>query len=229
MSATVDSAPPNKTTVVRGLLGDLLRGKRIGGQRITEAETCGRYRISRTPVREAFFELQGLGLIELRRHCGAVVLPFETRDLGEIYGVRSILEIEAVRLATGRIPRDRLESLCDAFTRLQAEHGVDEDWELDRKLHGLIADASGNQRLAREIFRYGELIQTVREIVGAQALGIHATTLEEHLAILEALLEEDPENAAVAMRVHLEQASKSAMRALEVIRGVEAQSGEGKE
>lgn len=203
-----------KRAVVRGLIAGLLRGEWTGGDRITEAEAGGRFGVSRTPVREALLELQGLGFVELRRNCGAIFLPFGPVELGEIYAVRSLLEVEATRLAAGRLAPDLIRRLADAFERIRQSGNADPDWENDRLLHGAIAEASGNRRLAAEISRYGDLVQTVREIVGAQAYAIHGTTADEHLAILAALSENDAASAAAAMAAHLGQASDSAAAAV---------------
>lgn len=207
-----------KHIVVRGLLAGLLKGEWVGGARLTEAEAVENFGVSRTPVREALLELQGLGLIELRRNCGAVFLPFGPDQLREIYDVRSLLEVEAARLAAGRVGAATLQSLFAAFTEIRESGGIDPDWKHDRTLHRTIADASGNHRLSSEISRYGDVIQTVREIVGEQDYGIHETTADEHLAILEAIQRNDPEAAAAAMKGHLAQASHSAAAAASLMR-----------
>lgn len=209
----------SKPAVVRGILAGLLSGEWTGGDRLTEAEACERFGVSRTPVREALLELQGLGLVELRRHCGAVFLPVGPEELREIYAVRSLLEVEATRLATGRIERSRIESMMAEFRRIREGGGTDPGWRHDREFHAAVARASGNRRLAVEIGRYGDLVQTVREIVGAQALGIHTTTADQHLAILEAMRNGDAGAAAEAMRLHLAQASDSAAAAVRAMRG----------
>ncbi|MEQ1841454.1 MAG: GntR family transcriptional regulator, partial [Verrucomicrobiales bacterium] len=173
---------PGKRVVMRGLIAGLLRGEWRGGARLTEAEAVEKFGVSRTPVREALLELQGLGLVELRRNCGAVFLPFGPNELHEIYAVRSLLEVEAARLAAGKIGKESLDSLIAAFTRIRDSGGVDPDWEHDRTLHRVIAEASGNHRLSSEISRYGDLIQSVREIVGERDYGIHEMTADEHLS-----------------------------------------------
>lgn len=203
-----------KRLVVRGLLAGLLKGDWQGGARLTEAEAVARFGVSRTPVREALLELQGLGFVELHRNCGAVFLPFGPEELREIYAVRSLLEVEAARLAAGRISGATLDGLLSIFTQLRENGGFDPDWEHDRRLHRVIAEASGNRRLLAEISRYGDVVQAVREIVGEQDYGIHETTADEHLSILGALASHDPDRAAAAMRAHLAQASDSAADAV---------------
>ena len=207
-----------KRLVVRGLLAGLLRGEWQGGARLTEAEAVAKFGVSRTPVREALLELQGLGFVELRRHCGAVFLPFGPEELREIYAVRSLLEVEAARLAAGRLPGEVLDPLIAAFTELREDGGADPDWAHDRALHRVVAEAAGNRRLLAEIARYGDLVQTVREIVGGQDYGIHETTADEHLDILAALARHDASAAASAMAAHLSQASHTAADAVRRLR-----------
>jgi|GEM_PF-289879 len=212
MPAITPPAPPvaSKITVMRGILDMLLRGDSGAVDRFTEAAACERFGVSRTPVREAFLELQALGLIELKRNCGAVVLPFGQRELSEIYHFRALLEIEATRLATENIPGEELETLLDSFRELREDNAVDPDWRHDRDLHHCITKHCGNRRLAAEIARYGNLIQSIREIVGETMFNIHVTSTEEHLRILEALESRDSRAAARSMADHLEQASESA-------------------
>ena len=203
---------------MRGLIAGLLRGEWRGGARLTEAEAVEKFGVSRTPVREALLELQGLGLVQLRRNCGAVFLPFGPNELHEIYAVRSLLEVEAARLAAGKIGKESLDSLIAAFTRIRDSGGVDPDWQHDRTLHRVIAEASGNSRLSSEISRYGDVLWSVRQVVGERDYGIHEMTADEHLSILKAIGENDSEAAAAAMKLHLEQASDSAAAAAELMR-----------
>lgn len=215
----VPNANSGKETVFRGLVAGLVKGRWQDGARLTEAEAVKCFGVSRTPVREAFLELQGIGLIELRRNCGAILNPFGPRELCDIYAVRSLLEVAATRLASPNLNQKHLESLATEIRLIRDSRGIDPDWKYDQELHRTIAVASGNQRLAGEIERYGGLIQTIREIVGEQAVDIHTQSAEEHLAILDALLEGDSQAAAEAMRRHLEQASQSGVHAMNQLRG----------
>ena len=73
----------------------------------------------------------------------------------------------------------------------------------DRKLHDFIANGCGNARLTREIERYGTLMQAIRDVVGDRRQA-QERAVEEHLVIINALLDEDPDRAAHAMARHIE-------------------------
>lgn len=202
-----------KVRVVRGVIRGLLHRRWAGGDRLTEEEAAGVFHVSRTPVREALVELASLGIVELRRNCGAIFLPFGERELSDIYSVRSLLEVEAARLAATRMEAKRVVELRKQFEMLRSAPLPDKDWKLDRALHGAIAEAAGNPRLAGEIERYGDLVQTMREAVGRVLAGIHSTSVEEHLRILRCIERREGGAAAEAMRVHLAQAAESAVAA----------------
>ncbi len=211
------AAPPNpagKANVIRGVIRGLLHERWAGGGRLTEAEAAALFKVSRTPVREALVELAALGIVELRRNCGAVFRPFGERELRDLYAVRSLLEVEASRLAASRIGDARVAELTAAFEELRAGALPDKGWQLDHALHSEIARSSGNPRLEGEIARYGDLIQTIREAVGGVLSGIQSTSVDEHLRILRQLKRRNADAAAKAMHEHLGQAADSAVKAL---------------
>ena len=205
--------PAGKAHVVSGVIHGLLQGRWRGGERLTEEAVAQIFSVSRTPVREALLELAAMGMVQLRRNCGAVLQPFGPQQLSEIYAVRTLLEAEAARLAAGKLPPAQLESLRTAFESLQKGNLPDEGWKLDQLLHTTIAAHSGNLRLAEEINRYTLLVQTMREAAGKVLSGIQSTSIEEHLEILNRIGHADASGASAAMRKHLQQAERSALSA----------------
>jgi len=208
-----------KARVVRGVIRRLLQGRWRGGDRLTEIGAAALFKVSRTPVREALLELATMGIVELRRNCGAVFRPFGETELLDLYAVRSLLEVEAARLAATRIPDHVVSALLGDFEKLRRARKPDTGWRQDLKLHAAIASAAGNPRLADEIARYGNLVQTVRETVGSTVAGVHSPSLREHMDILHAFELRDSGAAAQAMRLHLAQAARSAAEALANLRG----------
>ena len=209
-----NSTPAGKTTVIRGVIHGLLSGRLQGGQRLTEVAAAEMFRVSRTPVREAMLELAAMGITQLKRNCGAVLLPFGPDELHDVYAVRSLLEVEATRLAASRIPLETVERLLVDFAELASQRRPDLGWAKDRELHSTLALASGNPRLAGDISRYNTLVQTIREAVNTTGTNLQAQSIQEHLRILHACRERDPLKAAESMRQHLAQALDSALKTL---------------
>lgn len=67
------------------------------GERIVDAQVAARLGVSRTPAREAIFQLSRTGLVEKRANGGFYVVLPERRDIDEMYEVRKMIEREAVR------------------------------------------------------------------------------------------------------------------------------------
>lgn len=218
--STTPAAPKVlKEDMIRSLLLEMFRGELRSGDRLVETALAKRFRVSRTPVREALLGLSAIGLVELRPNCGAAMRTFGTEQIREIYDVREILEGEACRRACGRIAPATLQEMKTEFERLAAEPRHDRawshaEWVVDSRLHETIVRHSGNNRLVEEVAAYGALIQIVRETVG-NARRMQEQAIGEHLEILDALLRNKPDMAAEAMRRHIRSAARAAVESLE--------------
>ena len=96
------------------IVGNLL----APGERLTEVALAERLGVSRTPVREAFAQLEREGLVTLVPRAGAFVREVTLRDVDEIYTVRAALEGMAVELAARNITavgRARIDDAVDAM------------------------------------------------------------------------------------------------------------------
>ncbi len=62
------------------------------GSNVSETETAARYKISRTPVRDAFKMLESEGLLEIRPHVGTFVTRIDLHTLSDTLYVRNVLE-----------------------------------------------------------------------------------------------------------------------------------------
>jgi DNA-binding GntR family transcriptional regulator len=189
--------------------GDLPSGRRLIVQRLAES-----YGVSPTPVREALVELAGHGMVELLPNRGAIVRPFGQQEFREISQLRRVLEVEATRDACGRIAAPELAALKQEFTRLRdVPHNARWDQQTrasDTSLHGLIAESCGSSRLAVELNRYLLLIRALRDVAHQRDARTNYTRtgdIDEHLAIVDALIAGRAEEAARAMEAHIRSAT----------------------
>ncbi len=192
--------------VVEQILRAIIRGQLPAGQRLVVQRLAAQLNVSATPAREALLELANIGVADLLPNRGAVVRRFGPVELQEMYHLRRILEVEATRCACGRIDQDVLASLREEMQSLAELHG--EDWsqremDSDRQLHDLVATRCGNVRLTQEVQRYSTLMQAIREVVGDRRQA-QERAVGEHLNVVDALLDEDPDRAAQAMAIHIE-------------------------
>jgi DNA-binding GntR family transcriptional regulator len=203
-----------RAQVTARLVTAIFAGSLRSGQRLVVQQLAKTYDVSPTPVREALVELVSLGLVDLLPNRGAVVRPFGPAEVSEISQIRGLLETEATRIACGRIPPAELAALDVELRRLM-DLPRDQTWDrdaraADTRLHGLIAECSGNLRLAIEIGRYLVLFRALRDVCHLRDAGTNysrADDLREHLAIIRPLLESDADGAAQAMKRHIRSAA----------------------
>lgn len=177
------------------------------GTHLQEVELASQYGVSRTPIREALRRLAADGLVELAHGRGATVAHGNLRDIVDAYEVRKVLEPVAAAQAAQRAKDDpRLAGLERELATLSGAPATDLDVRererLDRELHGLIAELSGNQILARIIRDLHSRVQRVYVQLGSG--GRFERIQEEHLRVLAAVRGGDPDAAREAMAAHLE-------------------------
>ena len=74
----------------------ILKGEYRIGEKIKETQIATELKISRTPIREAFKQLESEGLIYYIPNRGCFAKGFTKRDIEDIYAVRKALEVLAV-------------------------------------------------------------------------------------------------------------------------------------
>lgn len=188
------------------ILLSIFTGEYQAGTRLKVQHLAKQYGVSSTPVREAIVELTGIGVVELIPNRGAVVAPFGIPEIREIYHVRRILEVEAVRCACDCPNLEEIELLLSDTRDLQ-QADRDSKWgvrcsDLDKRTHIAIANAAGNKRLKAELDRYDRLMHIIRVLVNDWDPFLDQIH-NEHIEVLVAILKRDKDAAGEAMARHL--------------------------
>lgn len=184
----------------------------VPGDRFTENEISDRLGVSRTPVRQALFQLQQEGLVEVLFRSGWRVLPFDFDRFEQLYDLRMVLETTAVhRLcsATGAADRGLLDALAAIWLVPAAQRSVDaaQVAEWDEAFHCALVAAAGNGEMARVHRDVTERIRVIRRLDFTQQPRI-AATYEEHAKILKAIQRKRGDAAMLLLRTHIETSQK---------------------
>lgn len=220
MPATRSSAPSaapaalpvlgGKKSSYRERVADALRAALIAGElrayEVYSAPTlAARFGVSATPVREAMLDLAKEGLVDTVPNKGFRVTAVSEKQLDEYTHIRSLIEIPTtVQLATTADPVS-LEALRPAAREIVTAAAAGDliaYVEADIRFHlGLLALA-GNTHLVEVV---GDLRKRSR-LYGLHALveaGRLQDSAEEHLELLDALVDRDPEAVRRVMTRHL--------------------------
>lgn len=199
------SGDPLADEAYQAILAEIFGGQMKSGESISEVELARRLGMSRTPVHLAVRELVRDGLLTQAPNRRPVFHAFTSSDVLEIYQMRLLLETEAVALAALRLDRPTLQKMiaecADLRRNLKAKDVMTRWADLDERFHREIALASGNRRLAQDIFRY-RLVHRGFNTIRFTA-DLIPQSLLEHEKVLAALDARDSEAARAAMTTHL--------------------------
>ena len=175
------------------------------GSIIHEARLMEELKLGRTPIREALKRLQTESLVVVAPRRGLFVADITITDLQQIFEVRVEIECLCARLAAQRFTPEHLAEMHGMVAEYQACDKDDKRLvlELDRRMHSLLALATGNKFLYDEFEQFYNLSIRIWHL----ALGriqSQDIDIEAHLDILAAIEEGDSCRAAERMRAHIQ-------------------------
>lgn len=203
-----------RARVYQRLRENILRGFYPRGEALTELRICRELGVSRTPIREAFCQLELDGLVRATPNKGVVVQGFDQQDIFDLYEVRSQMEsLAAARAALNMTDsqRQRLQQIVGLEMQL-AESGDHEGLlGSDAEFHDLIFQGSGSQIL-RNILSPINTYTRQSRIISLSDSGRSQQVVVEHDRILQAILARDSNEARTAMLEHIAHAAANYRR-----------------
>lgn len=189
------------------LKSQILEGTLVPGQRLISRDLMEHLGISRGSLREAFRRLAGERLIELIPNRGALVRRLSAPEVVSLFQIREALEGQAARLAAEHIDENDNRRYFNAIVKegelLRQRLDMQAFIVHNRAFHQAIVKISGNEELALLIDRYqlAVFMAQLKRAVGAEAIIL--TSINQHLAIAQAILAGDADGAYAAMQKHL--------------------------
>jgi DNA-binding GntR family transcriptional regulator len=206
-------ARTTSSAVTQLLRQSLDHGRWASGEPLRQEEIAAEFGVSRVPVREALFQLQAEGLLNMVPNKGMYVRTVSETDLRELFRLRWLIEtdvlMEAVPLHTAAT-LNRVETVQAALDKAQA---VADRIAGDREFHeALYAPAQRPESMAMvrrlrylvDRFYFARLKPTTR------AKGWQ----DEHHALIRAVRRKDAKAAAKVLQAHLAETERSAVAAL---------------
>jgi len=204
---------PQGQGAYRRLLDEIRDGALLPGARLRETDLADRLGISRTPVREAIRQLEADGLVVHLPRQGATIRRLDHAEVVELYEMRTVLEGTAARLAARAASDIELAELTALNAEMAEAPAGPLARELNRQFHRTLFDAARNRFLIKSM----SVLQKTLLILGPTTLGEPAravSAVEEHDAVLAALLARDGAAADAAMRLHVEAALSARLRGM---------------
>ncbi len=186
------------------LFDEIIHNRLTPGTALSEMDVAARLQSSRTPVREALMVLESEGLVQRAPSGrGCFVADISTRDVEEIFELRILLELCALRTAYALISDEELNDLEARLSALTEDSDPDEYYGTDRDLHSLLITYCGNARLVAFLGILNAQIERVR-LISAMKPARLTLSREEHLDIVRALKARNLPEAEKRLNQHIE-------------------------
>jgi len=175
--------------VFHRLREDILSGKYEDHEELKEVAIGEEMGVSRTPVREAFRQLELEGLIQIIPNRGAYVTGITEKDVKDIYMIRSLLEGLCARWATENITKEQMDEMEENvyLAEFHASKGhLEQLAELDNRFHDILYEACNSKILEHQLKDFHQYVLRVRKkTLSSKNRGPKSN--EEHKAICEAI------------------------------------------
>ena len=207
--------------VFENLRKAILRGDIAPGHRLVESRIAEALGISRTPVREAIHKLEREGVIRRRPPGGFSVVGLTREEIEETFGIRSILESYAARLAAITHREEELlplEEKIEEFQRCLDRGDLESLAGINTAFHDLLYALSRSPKLMKMINDLRDHITRFRRVI-LKKKDMAKMSNDDHREMLKAIRERDAEGVEKIVREHILRGRKIALRDLRNMNG----------
>lgn len=201
--------PPNLgiTPTASEVIATHLREAIISGhfdedEPIRQDDVAKLFNVSKIPVREALKRLEAEGLVLFQRNKGAVVTRISEPELAQMFEVRVLLEVQAIRLAVPNMTAATFaaaERICSAFL---GEEDVGRWSELNWQLHACLYEPAQRPFMVNLIRSIHDKLERYLRMQMSLSEGKQRAD-QEHREIIAACRAGDGDRAAALIAEHI--------------------------
>ncbi|TBU75367.1 GntR family transcriptional regulator [Phytopseudomonas daroniae] len=192
----------------------------FGHYRLDEQLAAEHLNVSRSVVREALMRLRDRGLVEKEPYSQWLAGPLTAQSVIDDYELRCLLEPQALKQSAPGLTHEVLHGMLERIELARQTGNSPERATIERIEHDLhVACLAGlrNQKMASLIRQCQSQMNIGRILHGALRRSLDEAMLDEHYQVIEALLANDIDRAANALRHHLSCARERTLQRLKVL------------
>lgn len=186
------------------------------GERLVESRIADMLGISRTPLREALHKLEREDWIEKIPSGGYMAVTLTKDDIDQTFGIRSVLEAYAARLAAeNHTDRDLvpLETKMKEYRDCLKTNNNEELQRINTEFHDLLYGLSRSPKLIKMINQLRAQISRFRQIILKQDEFAQKSN-DDHIKMLEAIKNRDGEAVEKLVRDHIIKGKNAVLKQL---------------
>ena len=192
--------------IVDYLKESIVMGDLPPGEKIAEPELAERFGISRTPIREAFRQLESEGFLTVVPRKGATVSPITDKDVREFYAIKSLLEGYAARIASAVMEYSDIKQMEDLNLQMKVfaeRNDVKSFFRLDNRFHDVFLKACGNEKLYNLVHSLVQQFERFR-ITSLSLPGRMKASVIQHNKIINAFKKKDADMVEALVKANAE-------------------------
>ena len=204
--------------ITQKLCAEIASGRLAPGTKLDEEVVARRFKVSRSPVRDALRHLASTHLVEYKPRRGFTVAAIDVAGLQDMFEASAELDSLCARFCALRAGASERKTIEDLHARgLSAVKARDlaEYSRLNEAFHRAIYSAARNRNLEALALELRQRLAPFRARVFFNASNRMRTSADEHDTLARAIVKGDANGACDAMRAH---AASSASNVLEYFR-----------
>lgn len=185
------------------------------GEQLDDIQLAGSLGLSRTPVREALFQLGSEGLVTIGTRGGFTVRPLDLFDVGQLFEAHVVVARSVARLLAVRVTDTEIADLVTATKAVDAAIARRHPASIaatNAELHRREAEAARNEHLKRLAWSLVDQGQRLAFLCFGGDAAEHGGDLDEHFTrvahdhdeFLDAIRAHDPDHAERVAARHVQ-------------------------
>lgn len=194
---------PLDTTIARELVRDIVNGVYPPGCWIREQEVASKHGTSRTPVRNAFRQVEREGFIKVRPWRGAMVLELSADDTRYVLDLLEVVYGVAMRIAAEKVDASHfpeLEAMCEEACALVAKNSLRESNAIAFQMGRRLSRWSGSAIAHDVLNRVGSLALWQHRFLDFDVPAARLRQAELHRALVAAIKSRNAAQAEACAR-----------------------------
>lgn len=195
-------APSMSEVIAKHLREAIICGQLAESEPVRQDDIAQIFNVSKIPVREALKRLEAEGLVEFHRNKGALVTKISEPELAQMFEVRVLLEVQAIRLAIPNMTEAtfvQAERICADFI---GENDIGRWAELNWALHACLYEPAQRPFLVGLIRSIHDKVERYLRMQMSLSAGKDRAD-HEHRDIVAACRARDLERAAHLIEEHI--------------------------
>jgi DNA-binding GntR family transcriptional regulator len=176
------------------------------GEMLIERNLCERLSISRTPIRAALAQLANERLVLFQPGRGMAIAPFDRNDVLDIYELREVLDVLAIKLFMNNVTKNLLAEMEHCLIEMEIafkRNDFQTIAKFDIHFHAIYLNNTKNMRLQPMLSTLTDQINRLLNMVDRNDRNHIFNSLKEHREIYEAVAQGDVQQARQTILQHI--------------------------